>query len=126
MAEGQARVTELNGQGQAARVRVEAEADAARVRLMGEAEATKVARIGEAEAEVNRQKVAAFGDGRLYALNLVTASLAESKQPLVPEKLIIFGGSGENGGASSVQSIMQNILQSLLALKETEEPKNAA
>jgi len=114
MAEGQARVAELNGHGEALRIRQIAEADAARI-----------AQIGEAEAEVSRQKVAAYGDNRLYALNLVASELAHSTQPLVPEKLVMFGG-GEGGQAGQQAGVFQAMMQLLTAwdsLKDDEPAK---
>jgi uncharacterized membrane protein YqiK len=118
LAEGNTRVLELTAQGHAIKMKLEAEAEAARIRLVGDAEATRIAQTGQAEAEVKRQIVQAFGDSRLYALNLATASLAESKQPLVPEKLIIFGGQGQETGS---QGLVQSLLQTLLAWKETSD-----
>jgi uncharacterized membrane protein YqiK len=114
MAEGQARVAELTGKG-----------EALRIRQIAEAEADKIARIGESEAEVSRQKVAAYGDNRLYALNLVAGELANSKQPLVPEKLVMLGG-GEGGGAGAQAGIFQAMMQLLTAwdnLKEEPAPQ---
>lgn len=102
MAEGQARVAELAGQG-----------EAARIRQVAEAEAGKIASIGRAEADVSRQKVSAFGDNRLYALNLVASELADSKQPLVPEKLVMLGGEG--GGSSAQAGVFQAMMQLLTA-----------
>ncbi len=95
MAEGQARVAELTGLG-----------EAARIRQIAEAEAGRIACMGEAEADVSRQKVAAFGDNRLYALNLVACELAHSKQPLVPEKLVMLGGDGKDGAQAGVFQAM--------------------
>lgn len=107
LAEGQARVSELAGQG-----------DAARIRQVAEAEASKIAKIGEAEADVSRQKVSAFGDNRLYALNLVAAKLAESQQPLVPEKLVMFGGDGGNAPQAGVFQALMQLLGAWDAMKE--------
>jgi len=103
MAEGQARVAELTGHGEALRIRQIAEADAARI-----------AQIGEAEANVSRQKVSAYGDNRLYALNLVASELAKSEQPLVPEKLVMLGG-GENGQLGAQAGVFQAMMQLLTA-----------
>ncbi len=84
-------------------------------KLLGEGEASKIARIGEAEADVSRQKVEAFTDPRLYALHLVSEKLANSTQPLVPERVTILGGGGGGGqGApSSETGLFQTILQVL-------------
>ena len=107
MAQGQARVAELIGQG-----------EASRIRQIAEAEAGKIACIGEAEAEVSRQKVSAFGDNRLYALNLVASELSHSTQPLVPEKLVMLGGDGQNAAQAGVFQAMMQLLTAWDALKE--------
>jgi uncharacterized membrane protein YqiK len=103
LAEGRARSAELEGQGEAARV----------------------AQVGHAEAEVSRQKVEAFTDPRLYALNLVAQQLAQSEQPLVPERVVLFG-NGDGKNAAEV-GLFQSILQVLTAWKEidadSEPPK---
>ncbi len=85
-----------------------AEGQSRAARLLGEGEAARIAQVGEAEAQVSRQKVEAVGDPRLYALNQITDKLTESKQPLVPERLIMLGGAeGSNSQASLFQAIMQ-------------------
>jgi uncharacterized membrane protein YqiK len=86
LAEGRARATELEGQGEAA----------------------KIAQIGQAEADVSRQKVEAFTDPRLYALSLVTQQIVHSEQPLVPERVVLFGQDGKSGGDTGLfQAILQ-------------------
>ena len=112
MAEGQARVAELTGLG-----------EAARIRQIAEAEAGRIACMGEAEADVSRQKVAAFGDNRLYALNLVACELAHSKQPLVPEKLVMLGGDGKDGAQAGVFQAMMQLLTAWDNLKEEQPPE---
>jgi uncharacterized membrane protein YqiK len=109
MAEGQARVAELYGQG-----------EAARIRQIAEAEAGKIARIGEAEAEVSRRKVGAYGDNRLYALNLVASELAHSEQPLVPEKLVMLGGDGRDSAQAGVFQAMIQLLTAWDSVKDTD------
>jgi len=95
--------------------------------LEGQGEAAKVAQIGQAEANVSRLKVEAFTDPRLYALNLIAGQLANSKQPLVPERVVLFG-QGEGKGAPET-GLFQSILQVLTAWQniggETEPPKPA-
>jgi uncharacterized membrane protein YqiK len=99
LAEGRARSAELEGQGEAA----------------------KVAQIGQAEAEVSRQKVEAFTDPRLYAINLVAQQLAHSEQPLVPERVVLLGGQGEKNGAEV--GLFQAILQVLTTWQEVKDPE---
>jgi uncharacterized membrane protein YqiK len=89
LAEGRARSAELEGQG----------------------EASRTLQVGQAEANVSRQKVEAFTDPRLYALNLVSGQLANSKQPLVPERVVLFGDGG--GKNHSEIGLFQSILQVL-------------
>lgn len=86
-----------------------AEGQSRAARLIGEGEAARIAQVGEAEATVSRQKVEALGDSRLYALNQITDKLADSKQPLVPERLIVLGGGNEDNKtqASLFQAVMQ-------------------
>ena len=40
------------------------------------------------------QKVASYGDPRLFALSHVGTQLAKSTQPLVPERVFVSGGDG--------------------------------
>ncbi len=105
-------VTLAEGQGRAAR-------------LLGEGEASRIAQIGEAEARVSQQKVEALGDPRLYALNQITDKLAQSQQPLVPERLIVLGGGGDsnNGQGGLFQAIMQVLTTWQVVQEEKPEPE---
>jgi uncharacterized membrane protein YqiK len=103
LAEGRARSAELEGQGEAA----------------------KVAQIGQAEATVSRQKIEAFTDPRLYAINLVTQQLAQSKQPLVPERVVMFGEGGKASEVGLFQSVMQ-LLTAWQTVSEIAPPEKAA
>ena len=69
-----------------------AEADARKRMLDGRGESQRIMQIGLSEAAIQLQKINAFGDPRLYAMNQVTQNLAASKQPLVPERVFIAGG----------------------------------
>ncbi|RYD30802.1 MAG: hypothetical protein EOP86_19240, partial [Verrucomicrobiaceae bacterium] len=69
--------------------------------LLGQGEASRISQVGQAEASVSEQKVRAVGDPRLYALNLVATQLAQSRQPLVPERLVVLGGGGGAGQGGS-------------------------
>jgi uncharacterized membrane protein YqiK len=91
-----------------------AEGHARAVELEGQGEAARVAQVGQAEADVSRQKVAAFTDPRLYALNLVAAQLANSTQPLVPERVVLMGGGGDGKDVAQT-GLFQAVLQVLTA-----------
>src|SRR4029077_422941 len=81
--------------------------------LVGEGEGRRLTLEGEAEAKVQERKIASFGDPRLYALAQVAQKLSESKQPLVPERLLMAGGAD---GKSS-----QNLVGMLLSLMVAEK-----
>jgi uncharacterized membrane protein YqiK len=88
--------------------------------LTGKGEAAKVAQVGLAEAAVFLQKIRAYGDPRLFALNLASDQFSKSAQPLVPERLLVTGGGGTGQGdqaniASS--SVLGQLLTLLLADK---------
>ena len=106
-----------------------AEGHARAVELEGQGEAARVAQVGQAEANVSRQKVEAFTDPRLYALNLVAAQLANSTQPLVPERVVLLGGNGDGQNSAEV-GLFQSILKVLTAWQtvsaEPEAPKPPA
>ena len=102
-----------------------AEGQSRAARLLGEGEASRIAQIGEAEARVSEQKVDAPGDPRLYALNQITDKLAQSQQPLVPERLIVLGGgSGDSNNAQGglFQAIMQVLTTWQVVQEEKPEP----
>jgi len=99
-----------------------AEGSARASELLGQGEAAKIAQIGQAEAGVSRQKVEAFTDPRLYALNLVAQQLAHSEQPLVPERVVMLGGDQKNAGELGLfQSIMQ-VMMTWQSVSDTEPP----
>jgi uncharacterized membrane protein YqiK len=92
-----------------------AEADSKQLKLSGEGESERIGAIGQAEAEVLRQKVASYGDPKMFALIQAAASFAQSKQPLVPER--IFVASGNDGSAGDLQNggLLTMLLTTLLA-----------
>jgi uncharacterized membrane protein YqiK len=94
-----------------------AEGRAQAAKLEGEGEAAKVTQIGMAEATVSLQKIKAFGDPRLYALRDLSERLANSKQPLVPERLFVTGGSGNGNGHDATGSLLQTLLGLLISEK---------
>ena len=79
----------------------------------------QLAEVGEAEANVNRRKIEAYRDPRLFALTLLGEQLSKSAQPLVPERVLLFGQAQENGGASS-RIEASGLLSALLGLLVSE------
>jgi uncharacterized membrane protein YqiK len=102
-AEGESRSRELIGKG-----------EGARIESQGKGEASRIAQIGLSEAAVNLQKIRAYGDPRLYALNLVSDQFAKSAQPIVPERVFIMGGGKDGEGNVDTGSV--NLLSQLLGL----------
>ena len=94
-----------------------AEAEGKARMLLGEGQSKRVSMEGEAEAKVLRQKVASYGDPRLYALSLVTEYLSHSQQPLVPQHLFVTGGDGDQAGALPAQGLLGTLLSLLIAEK---------
>jgi hypothetical protein len=68
------------------------------------------------EAAVVLRKVAAYGDPRLYAAALLADRLANSSQPLVPERMFVSGANGDTG---SVAGGPLGMLLSLLLSEKT-------
>ncbi len=81
--------------------------------LLGRGEASRVVQVGLSEAQVLLQKVRAYGDPRLFAVNAVSTNFAGSAQPIVPERLLVMGGNGGGGGSAAGPT---NIVSQLLAL----------
>ena len=113
---------------QAEQTLVTAEAVSQQQVLAGRGEAQRAMQIGLAEASVLLRKISSFGDPRLYALSLVTEDLANSKQPLVPEKLFVAaGGDGANAhGGIAGQGLIGTLLQLLVAEKSGFQPADGA
>jgi len=92
-----------------------AEGRAQAQKLEGQGEASKIQQIGEAEAAVFTQKIAAYGDPRLFALKDLAGQLTSSTQPLVPHQVLMTGSSdSETGG---ILSPAYTLLQMLVAEK---------
>jgi hypothetical protein len=86
--------------------------------LMGKGEAARVAQVGLAEAAVFLQKIRAYGDPRLFALNLAGDQFSKSAQPLVPQRLLVMGaGGGKDTPDLSNSSVLGQLLALLLAEK---------
>jgi regulator of protease activity HflC (stomatin/prohibitin superfamily) len=85
--------------------------------LLGRGEAAKVAQVGLAEAAVSLQKIRAYGDSRLFALNIVADRFAGSAQPIVPERLLVMGGAGGEKLDLGSSNVFSQFLTLLLAEK---------
>jgi uncharacterized membrane protein YqiK len=90
-----------------------AEGESRSQELLGKGQAARVAQVGLAEAGVLLQKVRAYGDPRLFAINLLAERFATSAQPIVPERLLVMGGGADAGGVAGASS---NVLSQLVAL----------
>jgi uncharacterized membrane protein YqiK len=84
--------------------------------LLGRGEASRIAQTGVAEAGVFLKKIRAYGDPRLFALNLLTEQMVHSQQPLVPERVLMMGSEGANGASAGV-SLFGRLMALLLAEK---------
>jgi len=96
--------------------------------LLGRGEASRVVQVGLSEAQVLLQKVRAYGDPRLFAVNAVSTNFAGSAQPIVPERLFVMGGdgSGNGGGVAGPTNIVSQLLALLLAEKAGFSPDEMA
>lgn len=93
--------------------------------LLGNGEAARIGQIGLSEASVFQQKISAFGDSRLFALNQVSGKLAKSVQPLVPERLFVMGGGKDDGqGDAGSASLFGKLLALMLAEHAGIKPGN--
>jgi uncharacterized membrane protein YqiK len=90
-----------------------AEGEARSKELIGKGESSRIAQVGLAEAAVTLQKVSAFRDPRLYALNVFADQFSKSVQPLVPSRLFISNAAGAaegQGGGSVLETLLNLIL----------------
>jgi hypothetical protein len=88
-----------------------AEGEARAKELIGKGESSRIAQVGLAEAAVTLQKVSAYRDPRLYALNVFADQFSKSVQPLVPSRLFI-SNAGEGQGRGSVLETLLNLILS--------------
>ncbi len=98
-----------------------AEGRAQAQKLEGEGEAAKVTQVGMAEATVFLQKIKAYGDPRLFALRDLAERFANSKQPLVPERIFITG-EGSEGHTGVLQTLLGMLVAEKAGLQITEAP----
>jgi hypothetical protein len=125
----QVRIAENQGDAELARARkqaeqivVTAEAESQQRVLAGRGEGSRVLQVGLSEASVLLKKIQSFSDPRLYALAQVVERLANSSQPLVPERVFVAGGQGSpgesgNGSIGASQGILGVLLNLLVAEK---------
>ena len=81
-------------------------------KLLGSGEASRITQTGLAEAAVFLQKIKAYGDARLFALNHLSTEFSKSAQPLVPERVFITGGKDGEGNALGLLSTLLGLLVS--------------
>jgi uncharacterized membrane protein YqiK len=96
---------------------VTAEADSRERILAGRGESQRIMQVGLSEASVLIRKIASFGDPRLFAIARVAEHLSHSKQPLVPERMFIAGGGGENGKAGAENGLVGLLVSLMVAEK---------
>jgi len=105
-----------------------AEGEARTKILLAEGEGARIAQTGLSEAAVFLQKIRAYGDPRLFALNMVGEQFSRSSQPLVPERLFVVGSNGgssngtngngsSHGGDTATSGMLGQLLSLLLAEK---------
>jgi regulator of protease activity HflC (stomatin/prohibitin superfamily) len=104
-----------------------AEGEARSKELIGKGESSRIAQVGLAEAAVTLQKVGAYRDPRLYALNVFADRFSQSVQPLVPSRLFISNGGGAkdreaNGGGSVLETLLSLILSEKAGINIQENP----
>jgi hypothetical protein len=96
-----------------------AEGEARAKELIGKGESSRIAQVGLAEAAVTLQKVGAYRDPRLYALNVFADQFSKSVQPLVPSRLFISTVGGKDGEAQPQGggSVLETLLSLILSEK---------
>ncbi len=122
MAEADSRSKELNAQGESRAKELMGMGEARAKELVGKAEALRVASLGIAEATGLFQKLKAYGDPRIYAMQQIGENFAKSAQPLVPDRVIMMGGAmsngtGDHGGNGQVPSALNLLFTLMMAEK---------
>ena len=124
IAENQGEASLARARKQAEEMVVTAEAESQQRVLAGRGEGSRVLQVGLSEASVLLRKIQSFSDPRLYALAQVVEQLAQSTQPLVPERVFLAGGTGSGSpgeGGNSALGAGQGILGLLLNLLVAEK-----
>ena len=116
------RIAENEGEAALARARkqaeqlvVTAEAESQQRVLAGRGEGSRILQVGLSEASILLRKIQSYSDPRLYALALVAEHMANSTQPLVPERVFNAGG-GSGTGTGSDNGLAANAGQGVLGL----------
>jgi len=94
-----------------------AEGEARSKELIGKGESSRIAQVGLAEAAVTMQKVGAYRDPRLYALNVFADQFSKSVQPLVPSRLFISNTGDKTGEGQAGGSVLETLLSLVLSEK---------
>ncbi|MFL6531120.1 MAG: SPFH domain-containing protein [Chthoniobacterales bacterium] len=94
-----------------------AEGEARAKELIGKGESSRIAQVGLAEAAVTLQKVGAYRDPRLYALNVFADQFSKSVQPLVPSRLFISNSGSTSSEAQAGGSVLETLLSLILSEK---------
>ena len=94
-----------------------AEGEARSKELIGKGESSRIAQVGLAEAAVTLQKVGAYRDPRLYALNVFADRFSQSVQPLVPSRLFISSAGNKPGEGQGNGSVLETLLSLILSEK---------
>lgn len=124
----QVRIAENEGEASLARARKQAEqlvvtaqAESQQRVLAGKGEGSRVLQVGLSEASVLLRKIQSFSDPRLYALVQVSEQMAQSRQPLVPERVFIGGGGTTTSSDGPQASAGQGLLGMLISLMVAEK-----
>jgi len=96
-----------------------AEARSRSTTLAGRGEAQRAMQIGLAEAAVLLKKVSSYGDPRLFAIAGVSEQLSKATQPLVPERVFIGAGGGQEPSGGGVGSGRVGMLLNLLIAEKS-------
>ena len=122
------RIAENQGEAELARARkqaeqlvVTAEAESQQRVLAGRGEGSRILQVGLSEASILLRKIQSYSDPRLYALALVAEHLANSSQPLVPERVFSAGGGNGTGSDSLSAGASQGVLGLLINLMVAEK-----
>jgi len=123
IAESDSRTKVLLAEGESKSRLLLAEAESTAQELTGKGEAARIAQTGLSEAAVFLQKIRAYGDPRLFALNALGENFSQSVQPLVPERLFMIGGgkNGSNGNGTHDADVQGGVMGQLVALLLSEK-----